>query len=519
MTLLGPALFIFAYFGSCAAQQNNPDTACEPPPKIPHGHLTAKLKISYRSGDKVSYECDSDYALEKMKNEAVCADTQWKQIPVCRRIGDICNPPPLVIHGDIIDLRRRVYRSGSVVVYKCPSYYKLQGNQRVKCENGVWDDPPICLEPCTAGEREMRANNIQLRWTEDKKLYSEHNDEVEFGCLNGFEPSPSAVFRVKCNRGELLYPKCIKRGSCLLSQETMEINSIFINRSTEIEQGETIVFKCNEGMVPENTLTATCQEKNIMYPKCIIQTTCEPPPKIPHGRLEANPKISYRSNDKVSYECDSGYALEKMKNEAVCVDTQWEQIPVCRRIGEICNPPPLVIHGDITDLRRRVYRSGSVVEYKCPSYYKLQGNQRVKCENGVWDDPPICLEPCTTGEREMKANNIQLRWTDAWKVYSEHDDEVEFGCLYGYEPSPSAVFRIKCNRGELLYPKCIKRGSCLLSQETMERNSIFINRSTEIEQGETIVFKCNEGMVPENTLTATCQEKNIIYPKCITRRP
>ncbi|XP_075473076.1 complement factor H-like isoform X20 [Ascaphus truei] len=416
-------------------------------------------KMVYKDGDTLRINCPTGYTL-RGSEVSQCYYYGWDPpLPTCEGLGEVCNPPPTVENGDITDSRQPSYRSGSVVEYKCQSYYKLEGNRRVKCENGVWDDPPICLEPCTAGEREMRANNIQLRWTEDKKLYSEHDDEMIFGCLDRFEPSPSAVFRVKCNRGVLLYPKCIKRGSCLLSQETMETNSIFINRSTEIEQGETIEFKCNEGMVPENTLTATCQKKTIIYPKC---TT--------------------------------------------------------RRVGEVCNPPPTVENGDITYSRQPSYRSGTVVVYKCPSYYKLEGNQRVKCENGVWDDPPICLEPCTAGEREMRANNIQLRWTEDKKLYSEHDDEMEFGCLNGYEPSPSAVFRVKCNRGVLLYPKCIKRGSCLLSQETMETNSIFINRSTEIEQGETIVFKCNEGMVPENTLTATCQEKTITYPKCITRK-
>ncbi|XP_075473058.1 complement factor H-like isoform X5 [Ascaphus truei] len=433
-------------------------TACEPPPKIPHGRLKANLKISYRSGDKVSYECDSGYALEKkMTNEAVCADTQWKQIPVCRRLGEVCNPPPTVENGDITDSRQPSYRSGSVVEYKCPSYYKLKGNQKVKCENGVWDDPPICLEPCTAGERVMRANNIQLRWTDIKKLYSEHDDEMEFGCLNGYEPSPSAVFRVKCNRGELLYPKCIKRGSCLLSQETMERNSIFINRSTEIEQGETIEFKCNEGMVPENTLTATCQKKTIIYPKCTTRKKCKSAPVVANGKL---------------------------KTEA-----------------------------------QRSYDSGASVEFECREDTVLAGSINVKCDNGQWSEPPQCLESCKISKEELGRKNVELQLSEDMSKTHKHGSEVNFKCKSGSNrPYRPASLKGECSNGKMIYPRCFTGQTCRLYQEKVDENFLELDPIHDNEgyygDGEIVQFICKQGFYSHSALKGNCTKGELTYPEC-----
>ncbi|MEE6496344.1 hypothetical protein FKM82_002312 [Ascaphus truei] len=436
-------------------------TACEPPPKIPHGRLKANLKISYRSGDKVSYECDSVYALEKkMTNEAVCVDTQWKQIPVCRRLGEVCNPPPTVENGDITDSRQPSYRSGSVVEYKCPSYYKLKGNQKVKCENGVWDDPPICLEPCTAGEREMRANNIQLRWKGAKKLYSEHDDEMEFGCLNEYEPSPSAVFRVKCNRGVLLYPKCIKRGSCLLSQETMETNSIFINRSTEIEQGETIEFKCNEGMVTENTLTAKCQKKTIIYPKCTTRKKCKSAPVVANGKL---------------------------KTEA-----------------------------------QRSYDSGASVEFECREDTVLAGSINVKCDNGQWSEPPQCLASCKISKEELGRKNVELQLSEDMSKTHKHGSEVNFKCKSGSNrPNRPASLKGECSNGKMIYPRCFTGQTCRLNQEKIDDNFLELDPIHDNEgyygDGETVLFICKKGFYLHSALKGNCTEGELSYPECKRR--
>ncbi|KAG8556155.1 hypothetical protein GDO81_017937 [Engystomops pustulosus] len=136
-------------------------------------------------------------------------------------IGSQCGPPPHVQYGDTLEIRKSAYKSGETVTYKCPQYYKLQGESKVKCENGVWDKAPECIEPCTAKEKDMKENNIKLRHFLDKKLYSEHGDVIEFQCVSGFGVPTDTKMRIYCQRGKLEYPKCYKRGNCQNMQKTI----------------------------------------------------------------------------------------------------------------------------------------------------------------------------------------------------------------------------------------------------------------------------------------------------------
>lgn len=61
-------------------------------------------------------------------------------------------------------------------------------------------------------------------------------------------------------------------------------------------------------------------------------------------------------------------------------------------------------------------------------------------------------------------------------------------------------------------------GSCVLQPEEMARNNIRYNKSTEVENGQTIEFECEAKMVPENDLKATCENEQIRYPKCSVGR-
>ncbi|KAM8930722.1 coagulation factor XIII B chain-like [Pelodytes ibericus] len=188
--------------------------------------------------------------------------------------------------------------------------------------------------------------------------------------------------------------------------------------------------------------------------------------------------------------------------------------------GERCGSPPIIRYGDFLGERKLNYDSGFSLEYKCPNYYKPQGSLIIKCEDGVWGDPPICLEPCTAKDTDMERNNIMFRWSYAFKLYFQHDELTQFICKAGFE-NPKAIFRVKCNRGVIPYPKCYHIGSCFLSQPTMARMNIHLNRDREILPGENIQFECNEGMVPENesTLEATCDAGKLNYPKCVIAKP
>lgn len=48
----------------------------------------------------------------------------------------------------------------------------------------------------------------------------------------------------------------------------MTLRNIRYSKSTEIENGQTIEFECEEGLVSDNGLEAICINKQIQYPRC-----------------------------------------------------------------------------------------------------------------------------------------------------------------------------------------------------------------------------------------------------------
>ncbi|XP_066453235.1 complement factor H-like isoform X2 [Eleutherodactylus coqui] len=686
-------------------------TSCEPPPAVRNSILSEELKDSYASGEKVTYTCNRGYSLERsLRGEAQCENTQWMNVPVCRKIGEQCGPPPTVQFGDTTGIRKPSYKSGESVEYRCPNYYILKGEKVVRCMNGVWEEAPVCLEPCTAKEKDMEENRIQLRWRDYKKIYLRHGEEVEFVCKPEHEAPPGTLMRPACQQGKLQYPKCFRNGFCVLQQATMIPNNINSNTSNVVDPGQTIIFQCNEGMMPDDKLEAKCEKGNINYPKCsfasksavyaescqtpeivngflateqqdsydsgssvafwcnenyvingpinakcengqwidlpvcyrpcrisseglsesniqlhsfYIQkstydsnykhgtellvsckpgfkrpnqallkiacydgkfkyprcfsgTYCEPPPAVQNAILNEQPEDSYASGEKVTYTCNGGYSLEgSLTGEAQCQSTQWINVPVCRKIGEQCGPPPTIQFGDTLGIRKPSYKSGESVEYRCPNYhilkgekvvrcmngvweeapvcleigeqcgppptvqfgdtlgirkpsYKsgesveyrcpnyhiLKGEKVVRCMNGVWEEAPVCLEPCTAKEKDMEENRIQLRWVSDKKVYSKHGDETEFVCKPEHEAPPGTLMKTTCQQGKLQYPKCFRNGFCVLQQATMITNNINSNMNNVVDHEQTIRFQCNEGMMPEDKLEAKCESGNINYPKC-----
>lgn len=55
-----------------------------------------------------------------------------------------CPPPPLPPHAHIVAVRR-TYRNGDRVRIQCQSEYEIRGSGEIQCEKGKWTSPPICM--------------------------------------------------------------------------------------------------------------------------------------------------------------------------------------------------------------------------------------------------------------------------------------------------------------------------------------------------------------------------------------
>uniref|UniRef100_A0A8C0LWP2 Sushi domain-containing protein n=1 Tax=Canis lupus familiaris TaxID=9615 RepID=A0A8C0LWP2_CANLF len=133
-----------------------------------------------------------------------------KWLPLAQiMIFEKCGPPPPIANGEIISLPLPVYAPGSSVEYQCQALYTLRGNRNIICSNGQWSEAPKCLGPCVTSEEIMRTHKIQLRWTDEKRLYLKIGDIVEFLCMYGYSrKTPAYTFRASCQEGNLVYPVC-----------------------------------------------------------------------------------------------------------------------------------------------------------------------------------------------------------------------------------------------------------------------------------------------------------------------
>ncbi|OCT69310.1 coagulation factor XIII B chain [Xenopus laevis] len=167
-------------------------------------------------------------------------------------------------------------------------------------------------------------------------------------------------------------------------------------------------------------------------------------------------RSTVRHGESVSFRCVQGYGISDSSLLRVKCNNGVIPYPKCTKL-ESCGPPPVVLYGEILQDRMKSYEHGSLLTYKCPLYYKLEGNQNITCRDGKWDDPPACKEPCKLSEEDMEANGIR-RGPFFWFRGSilQHGDSVLFRCVHGYEISQFRLLTVKCNNGVIPYPKCTK---------------------------------------------------------------
>ncbi|XP_073438982.1 coagulation factor XIII B chain-like isoform X2 [Dendrobates tinctorius] len=486
-------------------------TACNQPPTVLNAKINGQTKNIYASGDIVMYSCNKDYSLEQsLTGEAKCENTVWINLPVCRRIGDQCGPPPTVQFGDTVDIRKNHYKTREYVEYKCKNYYLLQGNKKVQCMNGVWGEAPVCLEPCTAKEKSMEDNNIHLRWSGEKKIYLTHGDQTEFGCKPGFESPPNTQMRITCEHGKLEYPKCYKKGFCVLQQAAMIDNNIHYNVSTVLDNGQIIKFQCNGEMTPEKGLEATCRSGNIQYPKCTVARSCKAP-EIQNGFLKT-PEDSYDSGHSAEFECNKDH----IKNNLVspkCENGKWTHHPVCYSPCEVSSEDLSASNIQLvsTDIGKS-YKHGAELQVSCKQGYKRPNQLSffIECNDGTFKYLRcISGKTCRIDQDDLDGNNLELDEVHNTDVYYEIGETIKFKCRNGFshrDHQPTGT----CAEKELIYPKCI--GSCKAPEI---QNGFLKTPEDSYDSGHSAEFECNKDHIKNNLVSPKCENgKWTHHPVC-----
>ncbi|XP_053549803.1 coagulation factor XIII B chain isoform X2 [Bombina bombina] len=438
---------------------------CESPPPVQFGTISPATKQKeFPVGRVVTYRCNEGFHM-RGSDKVLCIDGEWVSPPVCLKIGESCSSPPVIRHGELKSFIQEQYPSGSSVEYQCQRYFKPQGSLNITCEHGQWLDPPICLEPCTVVQSNMAAHNIRLRREDDDKLYSEHDNVVEFMCLPGFKPELSDSFKVRCNRGKLNYPKCVVQGSCTLSHQTMGKNFIEPkNGELEVEAGKSIEFQCLKETVPEQgqVLRSACTEGKIQYPKCVRKRLCT-------------------------------LSQETMMNNYIEVKNGEREIEEGKSVEFQCAGETVTEQGHV--LKVTCVR-GNIVYPKCAK--DIPGS-------------------CRLSEESINNNNLILGSARKNKMYRE-EERLLVRCKPRHFHSSLAPLEIVCNNGVMTYPKCFTEKPCRLNQDKLDENFLELdpvhNNDVIYENNSHIKFVCKPGHVSDSDLTGICIKEDILYPTC-----
>ncbi|XP_054837622.1 complement factor H isoform X2 [Eublepharis macularius] len=482
---------------SCTVEKRT----CGPLPSIQNGHAVSRNKNRYFHGDTVRYECDEAFAVVGT-NPAKCLHGKW-DLPSC---AELCPPPPHVPNAaEIIEVRN--YENGEKMQFTCKKHFLLEGPEEISCEDGKWETPPRCID-ASCGDPPPIANGGVVNGTQGKYLPEKR---VEYRCNEGFgisrikfstcrnrvwsqTPSckekpcgpPPQVFdasltmaekktyqpgeivhyvchpgfatdgplNVTCRKGQWTKPPKCEDATCE-EPPTVSNAAIISERSTVYMPGHRVQYRCSAGFEMSGSDSITCGIKVWSEPPTCEDVTCPPPSEIAHRKIVGQPKERYMPSDTVRFQCIQGRSLFGPA-VATCFNMQWTELPRCIDAGGNCGRPPSVQNGDVLNPLQAQYAPGTTLQYKCQFLYLMNGTSQVHCRNGHWTEAPTCIEACTISEEDMAQNNIQLKWTNDKKLYSESGDAVEFICKWHYRKDPSSPpFRTQCIEGKVTYPRCI----------------------------------------------------------------
>ncbi|XP_058032301.1 complement factor H-like isoform X3 [Ahaetulla prasina] len=260
----------------------------------------------------------------------------------------------------------------------------------------------------------------------------------------------------------------------------------------------------------------------LLWPGFSSQNACDEPDEIDFGEIVSAEKAKYLENDRVQYRCYPSYVLEGPE-WIQCKGQEWTpHLPKCLERGQNCSGPPRTENGDITTLSEKQYRSGSSVEFRCQTYYALEGQKRSFCDNGTWTKVPICLDPCMIPKTELESQKIEVKdEIDAPEnIFVQRGHSIELTCRTGYvlaANSSQSVFVIQCDGTPPVIPKC-KEITC---NSPRISNGTFRPQRTIYHDGDLVRIHCDNGFTfePDNGEKVVECTKNgwSPPPKCIKK--
>ncbi|XP_034145728.1 complement factor H [Esox lucius] len=412
----------------------------------------------YKNGRSVNFECDEFY--ETKRTNAKCENGIWEDLPVCEKRKDLCGEPPQVKNAVITQEYRDTFLDSSSVQYKCQDSYNLNITDPTICISGIWSGIPKCIqvqEPSSAektdtgeeaqrptGRPEPSGSGPFVPGEEAQRPIGRPEPSGSGPFVPGKEaqrptgrpePSGSGPFLPveKCgekpvvdngdyisdnNRMALTYkckmhyelegpeqvmchsngvwsetPVCKAQGVTSCRKPKLD-EGYFNSEENVYSEGTTLYYGCNKGRKPVTEgwwgITECKNSQWTPEPRCIDESDCLAPDN-PNAKVRRPSEEGwYKNGRSVYFECDEFY--ETKRTAAKCENGTWEDLPVCEKRKDLCGEPPQVKNAVITQEYRDTFLDSSSVQYKCQDSYNLNITEPTICISGIWSGIPKCIQ-------------------------------------------------------------------------------------------------------------------------------
>ncbi|XP_029356022.1 complement factor H like 5 [Echeneis naucrates] len=135
----------------------------------------------------------------------------------------------------------------------------------------------------------------------------------------------------------------------------------------------------------------------------------------------------------------------------VCTNDNIGEFSLTSPVG--CGKPTHVENADISGRVLDSYQHNERVQYRCQSWYLMEGEPFKTCKDGTWTGILTCLKPCTVTREELNRHNIDFMFSRSDKLYMQHGDYVHFICAK--RSRAHTMMRQPCTNGVISYPTCV----------------------------------------------------------------
>ncbi|XP_028300805.1 complement factor H-like [Gouania willdenowi] len=424
-------------------------------------------KNVFSPGEKVTINCEEKYKIginEGTSATIVCMENgDWSIPPQCTEV--ICTKPQ--------DWRVSMqYFSSSkmdeTVSYSCKTGYKTNGVTHAKCTRDGWTPKPLCIEKKHCSDP-IVTNGFFQRPNQKMVFYS---------CDEGYKLFTKGWWAsAECKDGEWSkIQECIENTTCGEPPVIPHGKANIRNIKNQVQE---LQITCERGYLSVNK-QISCVNGEWVLNEGSLNTVCEadagacgPPPRVENAFIKSPYQKKYVTDSTVTYECRQDYTLEEDATIR-CTNGEWETkaircIRTTSKVNDVgpnptttsqvtalgpCGKPPTIDDGIILAGIKEQYKENDKVKYGCPLYYTIEGEPYKTCINGEWIGEISCNKPCTVDRDAMNRQNIEFKYSRHDKMYSEHNDEIEFRCKRGMRTDGQVAMRQRCVHGVINLPTC-----------------------------------------------------------------